>query len=194
VVSTITGIKCVHLKPIMQLNKRPISSATAKSFGNKPLSSSVLPMTKDGSTAPPNGASQVVERKRLLSWRVAPNLFLSFKYAWAGLSYAFNTQRNFRIHLALGALAIGLSAFLRLRAVEMAVIGLTIGAVLAMELLNTAIESVVDLTVKQTYHELAKIAKDCAAGAVLVSALAAVLVACSLLLPPLLAKVSAISF
>ena len=68
----------------------------------------------------------------------------------------------------------------------MSIISLTIGAVLAMELLNTALESVVDLTVKQSYHELAKIAKDCAAGAVLISAIAAILVAGSLLLPPLL--------
>ncbi len=60
---------------------------------------------------------------------------------------------------------------------------------MSMELLNTAIESIVDLTVKQTYHELAKIAKDCAAGAVLVSALVAVLVAGTLLLPPLFALV-----
>lgn len=100
--------------------------------------------------------------------------------------YAFQTQRNFRIHLAVGTLAIALSIFLRLSRVEIAIIGLTIGAVLTMELLNTAIESVVDLTVKQTYHELAKIAKDCAAAAVLISALAAVLVAGSLLLPPLI--------
>jgi diacylglycerol kinase (ATP) len=71
----------------------------------------------------------------------------------------------------------------------MAVIGLTIGLVLAMELLNTAIESVVDLTVKQSYHELAKIAKDCAAGAVLISALVSVLVATSLMLPPLVALI-----
>jgi len=82
-------------------------------------------------------------------------------------------------------MAIGLSVFLHLQAVEIAVIGITSGLVLALELLNTAIESVVDLTVKQTYHDLAKIAKDCAAGAVLVSALVAVLVAGILLLPPL---------
>jgi diacylglycerol kinase (ATP) len=86
----------------------------------------------------------------------------------------------------VGILAIALALWLHLTRVEMAIIGLTTGAVLTMELLNTAIESVVDLTVKQSYHELAKIAKDCAAGAVLVSALAAVLVAGSLLLPPLL--------
>jgi diacylglycerol kinase (ATP) len=123
---------------------------------------------------------------RDLSWRVAANLFISFGYAWAGLNYAFQTQRNFRIHLIVGTAAIVLGAVLELSRVEMAIIGLTIGAVLTMELLNTAIESVVDLTVRQTYHELAKIAKDCAAGAVLISAFAAIIVACSLLLPPLI--------
>lgn len=126
---------------------------------------------------------------RTLSWRVASNLFVSFKYAWAGLSYAFHTQRNFRIHVVVGSIVIALSIFLNLSRVEVAVIGLTIGAVLMMELLNTAIESVVDLTVRQTYHELAKIAKDCAAGAVLISAFASVVVACSLLIPPLIERV-----
>ncbi len=101
--------------------------------------------------------------------------------------YAFQTQRNFRIHVAVGLLAVSLSILLGLSRVEIAIIGLTTGAVLTMELLNTALESVVDLTVRQTYHELAKIAKDCAAGAVLISALAAILVAGSLLFPPLIA-------
>lgn len=122
---------------------------------------------------------------RDLSWQVAPSLLISFKYAWAGVSYAFQTQRNFRVHVFVGTFAIGSGFLLHLSAVEMAVVGLTIGAVLAMELLNTALESVVDLTVKQSYHELAKIAKDCAAAAVLVSSLAAVCVAGSLLLPKL---------
>lgn len=130
-----------------------------------------------------------VKSERELSWQVASSLIVSFKYAWAGLSYAFRTQRNFRIHLVVGIVAIALGIWLDLSAVEIAIIGLTIGAVLTMELLNTAIESVVDLTVKQSYHDLAKIAKDCAAGAVLVSALVAVLVAGSLLLPPLLALI-----
>ncbi|MGA7936979.1 MAG: diacylglycerol kinase family protein [Kovacikia sp.] len=122
---------------------------------------------------------------RDLSWQIAPSLWISFKYAWTGISYTFQTQRNFRIHVVVGTLAIGLGAFLHLTPVEMAVVGLTIGAVLTMELLNTAIESVVDLTVKQTFHELAKIAKDCSAAAVLISALAAIGVAGSLMLPKL---------
>jgi len=140
----------------------------------------------------PSRPEKVIPLKRELSWQVASNLFVSFKYAWCGIGYAFQTQRNFRIHVCVGILAIGLGIILRLQAVEMAVIGLTSGLVLVMELLNTAIESVVDLTVKQNYHELAKIAKDCAAGAVLVSSLAAVLVAGVLLLPPLLVLIQSV--
>lgn len=125
---------------------------------------------------------------RELAWRIAPSLLISFKYAWAGVSYAFQTQRNFRIHVFLGALAVSLGIALKLTGVEMAVIGLTVSAVLMMELLNTAIESVVDLTVKQTYHDLARIAKDCSAAAVLISAFASIAVAGSLIVPRLWLK------
>jgi diacylglycerol kinase (ATP) len=123
--------------------------------------------------------------ERSLSWQVATNLLVSFQYAWQGVAYAFRTQRNFRIHVAIGVLAVGLALWLQLSAVEIAVISLTCGLVMTMELINTALESVVDLTVQQTYHELAKIAKDCAAAAVLMSALISVSVAVCLLLPPL---------
>lgn len=143
-------------------------------------------MSQEVSTSMPSRPSKVTSTERELSWQIAGNLFISFKYAWAGVSYAFQTQRNFRIHVGVGTLAIGLAIFLHLQPVEMAVIGLTSGLVLVMELLNTAIESTVDLTVKQSYHELAKIAKDCAAGAVLVSSMVALMVAGALLLPPLL--------
>jgi diacylglycerol kinase (ATP) len=122
-------------------------------------------------------------QNRTQAWRVATNIGSSFRYAAAGVTYAFNTQRNFRIHCTMGTIAISLGALLHLSGVEMAVICITSGLVLTLELLNTAIESVVDLTVQQTYHELAKVAKDCAAGAVLISALASVLVASWLILP-----------
>lgn len=136
------------------------------------------------STAQDSKESKQVIRN--LAWQVAPNLFLSFKYAWAGVKYAFATQRNFRIHTIIGTLAVSLGLFLEIQAIEMAVIVMTCAMVMVLELLNTALEAVVDLTVKQTYHELAKIAKDCAAGAVLISALAAVIVAAFILLPNLL--------
>ncbi|MBS3028765.1 MAG: diacylglycerol kinase family protein [Dolichospermum sp. DET50] len=132
-----------------------------------------------------NSLPTLVSKDRELSWQIASNLFVSFKYAWAGITYAFQTQRNFRIHVAVCALAIGLSVFLRLETVEVTIIAITSGLVLTLELVNTAIESIVDLTVKQSYHELAKVAKDCAAGAVLISALVALLVASILILPPL---------
>jgi diacylglycerol kinase (ATP) len=129
---------------------------------------------------------------RDLAWQVAPNLFLSFKYAWAGVYYAFITQRNFRIHTVISVLAISLGVFLQVSPTELSIIALTCALVMVLELLNTAIESVVDLTVKQTYHDLAKIAKDCAAGAVLISAIAAILVAGFILLPPLLQFILAV--
>jgi len=147
------------------------------------------PSSENSNLAPsPGGAEGQVRfpgNHRATSWRVASNLLLSFRYAWEGVSYAFRTQRNFRIHLVIGSVALGLGLGLGLSAVELAVISLTCGAVLTMELINTALESVVDLTVQQSYHDLAKIAKDCAAAAVLISALIALAVAVCLLLPPL---------
>ena len=123
--------------------------------------------------------------ERSQSWQIAPNLFSSFKYAWAGITYAFITQRNFRIHTAVGSLALTLCWLLHISTVEIAVICLTIGAVLVMEILNTALESLVDLTVGQTYHQLAKVAKDCAAGAVLMAAIVALTIAILIFAPPL---------
>jgi diacylglycerol kinase (ATP) len=124
--------------------------------------------------------------KRQQAWAVAPNLLISFRYAWAGVRYAFVTQRNFRIHTAIAIVAVTAGLYFKATTVEMAILTLTCALVMVLELLNTALESVVDLTVGQSYHELAKIAKDCAAGAVLISALAAVLVASFILLPPLI--------
>jgi diacylglycerol kinase (ATP) len=123
--------------------------------------------------------------ERLHAFQVAHSLGASFRYAGQGIYYALCTQRNFRIHALATILVIGLGIALRLPSVNIAVLGLTCGAVMALELINTALEAVVDLTVEQNYHELAKIAKDCAAAAVFVAALTAVLVGLCLLAPPL---------
>jgi len=124
--------------------------------------------------------------KRSDSFQVATNLLLSFKYAGQGVGYAFHTQRNFRIHLIIGAIALSLSLYFQLSAVACSIISLTIALVLVLELLNTALEAVVDLTVGREFHQLAKIAKDCAAGAVLIAAIAALTIAGVLLLPNIL--------
>lgn len=176
----------------MTLNQKEISDGKAKNVTPQSSVSNGSPMSSDKSTSPASRSQTSMQLKRELSWQVANNLLISFKYAWAGVSYAFRTQRNFRIHVAIGTLAIGLGFWLELSAVKISVIVLTIGAVLGMELLNTAIESVVDLTVEQSYHELAKIAKDCAAAAVLISAIAAIFIASCLLLPPLWLRVQSL--
>ncbi|MGL6076369.1 MAG: diacylglycerol kinase [Fimbriiglobus sp.] len=128
--------------------------------------------------------------KRDVAWQVAPTLWSSFRYAWMGLRYAFLTQRNFRIHTVAGISVTILGVLLQLTPVELAVIALTCGAVITMELANTAIEAVVDLTVKQSFHELAKVAKDCAAAAVMVTAIVAIVVAGCLILPKLLVSIN----
>lgn len=119
------------------------------------------------------------------SYRIAHTLFSSFGYACSGVQYAFQTQRNFRIHALMATVALSLAGFLRLSGLEIALIGLTISVVMGLELLNTAVEAVVDLTVGNRYHDLARVAKDCAAGAVLLAAAASVFVAAILILPPL---------
>jgi len=117
----------------------------------------------------------------------SPTLFHSFQYAFAGLWYALRTQRNARIHLlaALAVTAMGL--WLRLDAPRWAVLALTIALVIFAEMLNTVIEAIVDLITPE-YHPLAQIAKDVSAGAVLVTAIAAVVVGLLILGPPLLAR------
>jgi diacylglycerol kinase (ATP) len=112
------------------------------------------------------------------------NLLTSFKYAFSGMWHVLRTQRNARIHLlvALGVIVLGL--WLGLSRTEWAIIALTIGLVLVAESFNTVAESAVDLMTGE-YHPLAKIAKDVAAGAVLLMAITAVVVGLLILGPPL---------
>tara|TARA_B100000579_G_scaffold146730_1_gene119059 strand:+ start:1080 stop:1538 length:459 start_codon:yes stop_codon:yes gene_type:complete len=120
------------------------------------------------------------------SWQIAKDLPTSFLYAAKGLRYAFSTQRNFRIHVGFALVAFALGLFLGLNKSDLAIMALTATSVLVVELLNTAIESVVDLAIGKRFHPLAQIAKDCAAGAVLVASISSILIAVLLLFPPLL--------
>ena len=120
------------------------------------------------------------------SWKIAKDLPTSFLYAAKGLGYSFATQRNFRIHIGFALGAFGLGFFLGLNKSDLAIMALTATSVLVVELLNTAIESVVDLAIGKRFHPLAQIAKDCSAGAVLVASISSVLIAVLLLFPPLL--------
>lgn len=114
----------------------------------------------------------------------ASSLWKSFGYAFAGLRHAVRTQRNLRIHLVIALLVVFLGLFLPLEFRDWAILAITIGAVITGELINTVVETVVDLASPE-YHDLAKIAKDVAAGTVLVMAVTAVAVGLLILGPPL---------
>lgn len=99
-----------------------------------------------------------------------------FGYAFQGLWYSLRTQINMQVHLAIAVLAIALGIVLRVSAVEFAMIFVAIAGVLIAEMFNTVIELCIDLASPE-YHPLAKIAKDVSAGAVLVSAILAIVIA-----------------
>ena len=93
-----------------------------------------------------------------------------------------------RIHLVAAVLVIGLCVYLQLERTECAILFLTIGTVIAAEVVNTAIEAVVDLASPE-HAELARIAKDSAAGGVLVVSITAVVIGVLILGPPLLERI-----
>lgn len=105
----------------------------------------------------------------------ARTLLESFNYALAGFFYAIKTQRNMRIHCLMAVLVFLFGYVLHLSPVELAVLVLTVGLVIMAEMINTALEVVVDLITRE-YHPLAKTAKNVAAGSVLVTALVAVVI------------------
>ncbi|MFC3344077.1 diacylglycerol kinase family protein [Paenibacillus abyssi] len=109
----------------------------------------------------------------------------SVGYAAQGFGFAVRTERHMKVHLGAAAAVFVLAALLDLSPLEWAVLIGVCSLVIAMELMNTAIEKAVDLTMPQR-HPLAKTAKDAAAAAVLVTAIFAVVVGILILGPPLL--------
>jgi len=100
----------------------------------------------------------------------------SFNYAVAGIIYTLKTQRNMKIHFLVAFLILFLSLFLNLSRIELVILLFTISLVIIAEMINTSIEKTIDMFTKE-YHPLAEIAKNVAAGAVLVSAINALIVA-----------------
>lgn len=99
----------------------------------------------------------------------------SFNYAINGILYSLRTQRNMRIHFVIALMVLFASLFYNITRGEFIALAICITMVVTAELINTALESVIDLGTNH-YHPLAKIAKDTAAGAVFVTALNAILV------------------
>lgn len=106
---------------------------------------------------------------------------IGLQFAWNGLRI-MRQERNFRIHMIVALLVIVLGIFFRLNTIEWSIIIITINMVLTLEILNTSIEMFLDY-VKPDFHPTAKVIKDVAAGAVLVSAIAAVIIGLLIFLP-----------
>lgn len=99
----------------------------------------------------------------------------SFNYAIEGIIYAVRTQRNMRIHMIVTLFILMACFFYNLSKDEILILTLSITLVVFAELINTAIECTIDI-ISNYYHPLAKIAKNTAAGAVLVTAINAIFV------------------
>lgn len=109
----------------------------------------------------------------------------SVKHAVDGIDYTVGHERNFKIELGFAILVFLLSIILRVSMVEWLVLLLTISMVLVLEVVNTAIERCVDLVTKE-YKDLAKVAKDTAAGAVLIMSVFSVAIGICIFLPKIL--------
>ena len=94
----------------------------------------------------------------------------SFRYAFAGIFTCLKNERNIRIHFGMAALVVAAGFILQISALEWCICLGLFGLVMGLELMNTAIEAVVDLVTLEK-KPLAKIAKDTAAGAVLIAAI-----------------------
>ncbi len=113
--------------------------------------------------------------KRARLWR-------SFSYAITGIMTALWSERNMRIHLLVSLLVIGCALFFSISQLEWLFVIFAIGGIFSLELINTAIERVVDLITKE-YQPLAKQAKDIAAGAVFIYAITVVVIGIMIFLP-----------
>lgn len=109
------------------------------------------------------------------------NFMDAFKNALKGIEYTIKTQKNIRIQLVIAIIVILFAKMYGLNKLGFLYLTFAIFSVIFAEMINTAIEATVDLYVKE-YNPIAKIAKDVAAGAVLIASINAVIVACLLFL------------
>lgn len=112
-------------------------------------------------------------------------LIHSFGFAFEGVRHALQYDQNLRIHFIAAFFVMAASLFFKVTPFEMGILGVMIVLVIVTEMINTAIENMVDLISKE-YHLEAKIAKDVAAGMVLVTVVGSVIVGILIFTPYLL--------
>ena len=101
--------------------------------------------------------------------------FKSIKYSLNGLYYAYRYEQSLWLHGLATILAIIMGFIFKINLSEWAIIFIALGAILALELINTAIEAAVDLTTTEI-HPLAKIAKDCGSAASFVMSIVSIVI------------------
>ena len=99
----------------------------------------------------------------------------SLKYSFDGLFYAYRYEQSLWLHAIAVVIAVSLGIFFKIKISEWAIIFIALGIILALELLNTAIEAAVDLTTTKI-HPLAKIAKDCGSAASFVMSIVSIVI------------------
>lgn len=117
--------------------------------------------------------SKGIKRKKLMN---------SFKYAFEGIISAFKTEQNLKIHFFIVILVIIAGIILKINLIEWLICIILFGFVITTELINTAIETTVDIAMPQK-NEKAKLAKDVAAGAVVISAITAIIIGMIIFIP-----------
>ena len=122
-------------------------------------------------------------KSRKKSYRTSRNLLISFQYAFSGIKYTFKNSRNFKIEVLFAFFSLILGSILELDKNDYLILLMTIFSVLILEILNTSIESLVDLVIKKKFSNLAKISKDCSAGDVLLAAINSVIIGIILFIP-----------
>ena len=108
-------------------------------------------------------------------------LYKSFGYAFQGIYTCISKERNMKIHCCVSLLVVIAGIIFQLSVTEWCICLTLFGLVMALELVNTSIEAVVDVTEER--KPLAKIAKDTAAGAVLIAAIMAAIIGCVIFVP-----------
>lgn len=112
-------------------------------------------------------------------------LINSFKYAIEGIISSFKTERNMKIHIFIMILVIIAGIILKISALDWIILVIMFALVISAELFNTTFETVVDMITKER-NEKAKLAKDIAAGAVLVLAIGSIIVGLIIFIPKIL--------
>lgn len=110
---------------------------------------------------------------------------IGFRYAWNGIKEVYKSEKNFRIHLMIALIVIGTAFVLELSPLEWTAIIIVIASVLSLEMINSAIEKLLDHIAPEQHPVIGSI-KDITAGAVLVASIGSVIIGIIIFLPKLL--------